>query len=787
MIGSSPVTRLARVALILCAAIALLLSGIARAADPARIGDRVQVKLGENWVDATVTDVEGQRIRAKIAAGVESWFGPADYRPATTAPPAATTGPARSGAATQAAKPALPAKPTIVVGQKVEGDWGVGWRAGTVTARDGERTKVKFEIGPERWLGPKEVRTIRVADARFYADLKVGGEVLAHDGHSWLRARILAREPERFKIHYVDWSDAWDTWLAPDKIRPIGVTLAGDAPATGSDTATASGGGDDKTAAAPAVPRGVTAGVRELHADKETVTWTVKPDPEATPAQNPAAGPIPLGLKLDERELLEQFHYAAAGVPAPAATLVLYTPDSRTRMVRVALGGARPPEKVELPKGVRVMDVSPDGSQVITREKVGGQSNCLQVSTFAGAKLTSTVVWKPYAEEGELSMAAFIDPTHVLTCDTQGYAILWELPAAAASPATSKPTTQPTPQPRGIYRLKVGSQIRPALSPGRRVLAAEAYGTLRFFDALTGAPLGGVADVSALGGSVTFRPDGGQVALSTAHRIALVDVTSGRLLREVPVPPEFTRGVNTTTEYLASGYLLLGRRYLVVPSQRLIVWEYRFGHTWPVRNIGGSIYYVAALRDGTGGLGLFSARLPHDAAVKAAAAANVKVDDLLVFRPGAGVTLDVSTDAPGDLRQKISDAMEKQLKDARLVVGGPGNLRVSVRTEAGENKSMNYHVFGRGVQTINVAEKIHKVVVELDGKEMWNWTYKVSPSFVVSAKEGQSLEEAVRADMDRSYSMLAGIKIPKDMVRPDSYKVQGSSQVTANGVEAAKP
>ena len=97
---------------------------------------------------------------------------------------------------------------------------------------------------------------------------------------------------------------------------------------------------------------------------------------------------------------------------------------------------------------------------------------------------------------------------------------------------------------------------------------------------------------------------------------------------------------------------------------------------------------------------------------------------------------------------------------------------------------MTYRIFGRGEQTVNIPEKIHKVVVELDGKEMWNWTYKVGPSFMVSAKQGQSLEDAIRADMDQSYTMLVGVKIPKGIVRPEAYKVQGTSLVNANGIEA---
>src|SRR5436305_14178957 len=89
--------------------LAAVLSAPAHAAEP-KIGDKVQIKLGETWVDATVTDVEGQRARAKVGAGIESWFGPTDYRAAgaagaaTAATPAGGAGKA-DGGKTAAAKP----------------------------------------------------------------------------------------------------------------------------------------------------------------------------------------------------------------------------------------------------------------------------------------------------------------------------------------------------------------------------------------------------------------------------------------------------------------------------------------------------------------------------------------------------------------------------------------------------------------------------------------------------------------------------------------------------------
>jgi hypothetical protein len=85
------------------------------------------------------------------------------------------------------------------------------------------------------------------------------------------------------------------------------------------------------------------------------------------------------------------------------------------------------------------------------------------------------------------------------------------------------------------------------------------------------------------------------------------------------------------------------------------------------------------------------------------------------------------------------------------------------------------------VQRVSVTEKIHTMAVVLDGKEVWKVTNKAGASFMVTAKQGQSLEDAIREQQDRTYSWLASVKIPSDMVRPEGYKVQGVSRVSSAG------
>jgi WD40 repeat protein len=756
-------------------------------AEAPKVGDKVEIKFGDSWVEATVTWIEGDRVRARSSTGLESWFKPGEFRAAgkTEAKPGdkpGTEAPAdKPGVKPAVAPPALPR-----VGEMVEVSFAGTWLGAKVLKLDGTHVQAKLASGMEKWFEQGQYRVIPKLDPKFYAGLTPGSRVQAHDGHNWLSATVKKREAARFFIHYDDWSDAWDTWLTPEKIRPRPEAAAGQV-ATAGGAAPGAGG---EVAATPGVIQtksgsvvlGDLSTMKDLLSDEE-VDWKVKSDAPAAPATG--NGPFTVGTSFQQGEKVQRIQFAGTD-----AMIALLHDDpfepSKTRVARVSLASNHPPEVVSLPMGERVMDFSPDGTQALCRLKSAEVPNCLEVTPLATAKPGREIVWKPHApqknDEGEMVMAAFVDERHVISCDSQGDLMLWELPGdkAATTQATTAPTaTAAAARPKAIYRLKVSTDIKPMLAPGRKVLVAESKNALRFFDALTGAPLGTIRDHTFSSASIAFNPAGTLLAVTTAPRIYIIDMASGRTAREVPLPPEFVKKSSTATTWLPSGHLLLGRRYLVSPSRRLVLWSYLFPKGTQIESYAGNSWFVAG---DNGPLSLCSVKLPHEEA-KAAAPA-VKVEDLMVFRKGDPVNIDLSTDAPGDTRAKIQASLEKQVKAMGLTPGG-GTVRVLASTTTGETKNVEYRIFGRGVESVSVTEKIHALSVEVDGKEVWKVTNKTGASFMISAKQGQSLQDAVREQQDQSYAWLAGLKLPRDLVRTDGYKVQGTSKVTARGVEAA--
>ena len=804
--------------------VAVLLVGLSVAlADTPKVGDKVEIKFGDTWLEATVTWVDGNRVRARSSTGLESWFNPGDYRqpgkPAATPDPKPDTTPANPPAAEKPAdKPAapgalqtgeqikvsfagtwLPAKVLKIEGTRVQAKLESGmekwfdadqyrreagaaapgaktvappragdtvevsfagtWLEAKVLKLEGGRVQAKLQSGMEKWFEPGDYRPIPKGDARFYAGLIPGSEVQAFDGNRWQPAVVKKREATRFFVHFDNSPDSRDTWVKSDRLRPRGgtVTFANQGGNAGTPGAISTAAGN--------VALGDLTGVRDMSADDD-VDWAVKPEPaQAAPAVG--AGPYTLGTGFRENEKLQKIQFAGTDALLVFAQQAAFQ-DVKSRVVRVSLNASHTPQAFPLDPAKRVLDFSADGTQVLCNSTSAQVKNCLEIVPLTTGK-ANTLVWKPHPSkdnEGELALGAFLDATHVISSDAQGDLVMWQLPDAAA----------PGARPKAIYRMKVGTAIKPLLSPDRKLFVAEAKGKLRFFNAMTGQSLGRIADLTPAAAGVAFNPAGTLLAVTTPMRMSIIDLSTGRIAREIPLPPEFVKRSSTLTTWLPSGQLLLGGRYLVSPSQRLVIWAYIFPRRTLIESYAGTTWFVAG-EDGP--LSLCSAKLPHDAAK--AAAPPVKIDDLLVFRKGEQVTLDISTDAPGDMRDKIQQAFEKQVKAMGLTTGG-GNIKIVASTTPGETRTQQYHVFGRGVESVTLTDKIHTISVQLDGKEVWKTTTRAGAAFMISAKQGQSLQDAAQEQQNHSYTWFTTVAIPKDLVREEIYKVAGTSKVSASGI-----
>jgi hypothetical protein len=353
--------------------------------------------------------------------------------------------PASKPATTQAAA-APPA-----VGEKVRARWDTKWIPGVVLKVDGAKAYVRYDDGFEKWLEPGEIR--RSVPPEFAQPAAapavapdtgppVGARVEVKLGARWFTATVLRRDGAKALVHFDRFNDHWNEWVGPERIRRLGMGNAPQQPA--GETKPQAETKPPVEAEPPPVSIGDRSEMKELKADRISA-WIAKPDGAPAAAVNLAQRSMNLPVKLNGSERVERLIFTDPRTPV--AALVLYAPSffddpSKCRVQRVDLTSGRPLDLLVLPPRSELMDLSGDGKLALCRTSPPKSPSCLEVLQIDGAAAKRVSIWKPYDGDEDITLAAFIDDKHVVSCDSGGYFILWEFASGKA-----------------IYRLKIGNYI----------------------------------------------------------------------------------------------------------------------------------------------------------------------------------------------------------------------------------------------------------------------------------------------------------------------------------------
>lgn len=108
------------------------------------------------------------------------------------------------------------------VGDQAEVLWKGTWYAAKVTRVNEDQTRCFIRYtgyGSEwdEWVGQDR---IRIKGAATPADgFSAGDEVEVQWKGSWYPASVLETKGNKYKIHYDGYSDSWDEWVGPSRIR----------------------------------------------------------------------------------------------------------------------------------------------------------------------------------------------------------------------------------------------------------------------------------------------------------------------------------------------------------------------------------------------------------------------------------------------------------------------------------------------------------------------------------------------------------------------------------------
>jgi len=263
----------------------------------------------------------------------------------------------------------------------------------------------------------------------------------------------------------------------------------------------------------------------------------------------------------------------------------------------------------------------------------------------------------------------------------------------------------------------------------------------------------------------------------------VVHMNSGKPARSFPVPN--TYGRSNQVDWIDQNRVLLGGQYSADIAKRLVTWAYHLGSE--VHAYGGRIFFVSNGMEQK----LMSIVIGPTPQIPGAPASKpVQPEDLLVFKPGLKVTIEVNADAPEETRQKIQKSLEDQIKAMGMQVAPDQPLRVQALSKSGESRTMQYRSIGPGgggIQTVNVTDKIYQLLVTSNGQEVWTAQTIAVASTFLHPKKDQSTEQAIAEQQNAVASWLATTKLPTVLLDAKAYPPVGSSILTAKGLTVMPP
>lgn len=409
-----------------------------------------------------------------------------------------------------------------------------------------------------------------------------------------------------------------------------------------------------------------------------------------------------------------------------------------------------------------------------------GQARKCQVTVWKlGSPISKELSWDPektlpsgFTMGAPPVFSAFIDAQRVLTVCLPGSMTLWD------TSATSKA--------KAVYTLDLVIGGVPAVSPDRRLVAVPALtGGVFVLNALTGETLGRLAGAVAQNTTLSFRPDGKQLAAVSPKRLQVWDTDTGKRYRDIYFSK--THQISEI-DWVADGYLLVGGENLVDLERRIVLWQYQ--HTNAIfrtahrtsGELGGIFWYGLTSKDRSA-MGLFQTKLPHAEARQMAS--SLKPDELLAVKPGTTVSLSVKIKGSAAERQSVRDALNEQLRRLGIRVGS-GRVVLEATTETGETRKLEYKSFGSTTgETVRVTDQISRLKLVEDGRPIWDASLTTSAPFILSRKRGQSIQTALAPYQKPNLKFFSEVRIPRYVARPNDKGAYGASELSYQGVKPA--
>lgn len=684
-----------------------------------------------------------------------------------------------ANAPAQEETPSQPPKKTYETGQKVMVREGDSWSAVTIVKREGRKYQVRYDDGTEEWVGAGRLRAgdgkpgdddspfkkstkktpARPAGGGKY---KVGDKVELHSGLSWYPASIKQMRGDQYFVHYDGWSDTWDEWVGPERLRRPGqVTDDGDT--AGSRDPFRQNEPDDPERPVTEPDARDAAELQFLATPGAKFT----PDPAADKKLSPRNIPLSGGAG-------GHWPYVSSIEFGKSAALAVFAErtgrDKSARVERIDLALGRSTNVWPLAPEMKLAALGADGKRaVIQSDRFFSNTRArLDVYSLMQGKPEYVLGFLPYKQIDpkwkDVSWTRFIGNKHLLTVGgwaPDAHLVLWELPDCKAK-----------------WKAAVPYHSVPALSPGGKQVALSLKQAVVVLNALTGETLA-MFPTEYGGGALGFSPDGERLAMAVGGTLVLFDLVKGEMLAAIAAS-----GWQTTPQWTDPDHVLAGD-VLYSVAKKCPLWTYKRGTAQqPATVVGGITWFVTDDRSPR----LAGLPVPGDDALKAEQSIDEQTH--LLLGPGGKVSLEVNV---GGEAAKVAEALTRQLAAVGIGVAAGQSVRLRATVTRGQNREMTYEVakfgqpFNKEIVKKSVTETVYAVaIVGADNKPAWQISSTSGAPSFFHAAPGESIDTALQRYSKPSADWFLSVKVPTHVPKPQFATGLGASQLTAQGIGPAR-
>jgi|GEM_PF-6819063 len=436
--------------------------------------------------------------------------------------------------------------------------------------------------------------------------------------------------------------------------------------------------------------------------------------------------------------------------PEKKQAIVVWTVDKKARVQLCDLQHGKLVASGEFVPEQTPIAVSPNLEKVVAYRAEDKDRYLAYLYDIKDQKPVPRFSWKPHGNDDhhKVASAHFVDNDHLLTVSSDQSYVLWKV-ADKIEP---------------VYQISKGSGRKPAFSANLKYFAIEVDGGIVMIETLTGKNVGFLPS-DHRGSLLAISPAGTQLASASGGRFRIWDLTKQEPTDDFDCPHWGHEQLIWADEQTL---LIDGRSVIDVPH-RVQTWSY----TETAIGIPVGDRYLCVENDKNCVLGC--AQIPNDEARNLVKSS--KPDDLVLFKPGDNVSLEVQLSGFPQHQEKVSESLKKMLETNGMKITPGSKLKLIATVKPGEKRDITYRKFMRGFgtekYTVNV--QLASVTFELDGKRIWGNEVEMIPHHV-SMKRDETMDAAINRHVSDSVLRMGSTNVPRSLsVLPDG-KTAGKSK-----------